>query len=240
MEGVKGLPRVHAEDLQLWDPRRGLVCGYLNKKAGITSTFSKGKWQKRWFAFKTQISAHENYSLAYFHAPDDRNPRQVFALEGARLESQSGNSFELFCLDGSHIALSVDLPEQLPIWLDTMHEVIDIATARGKVQRIRRGLKPLETQETLESNAYGASGEFSPASSPGKLSQPISPIERMQYSSKTLGVSNAYQLARKKNSPQIRLDIDISTIPPGSTERHQFEEMLVSDIHRILQVAHKV
>lgn len=32
------------------------------------------------------------------------------------------------------------------------------------------------------------------------------------------------------------MDIDTASMPPGSTERHQFEEMLVSDIERILNL----
>ena len=42
--------------------------------------------------------------------------------------------------------------------------------------------------------------------------------------------------SRRSSSPTVRLDIDTHSMPPGSTERHQFEEMFASDIRRILKL----
>jgi hypothetical protein len=57
------LPRVEQEHISQWDSRRNACCGYLSKKAGKSSSLSKGKWQKRWFVLKIQLTGHENYSL---------------------------------------------------------------------------------------------------------------------------------------------------------------------------------
>lgn len=63
--GLSYLPRVEQELVKQWDTRRNACCGYLNKKAGKTSSLSRGKWQKRWFVLKIQLTGHENYSLVH-------------------------------------------------------------------------------------------------------------------------------------------------------------------------------
>ena len=40
----------------------------------------------------------------------------------------------------------------------------------------------------------------------------------------------------KRRSPSVRLDIDISTIPPSSVQRRQFEEMFISDICKAIDI----
>ena len=36
--------------------------------------------------------------------------------------------------------------------------------------------------------------------------------------------------------PSVRIDVDIATIPPSSTQRRQFEEMFISDISKAMDV----
>jgi len=65
MTEVSTLPRVKKEELLVYDYDRDILCGFLNKKAGKSSTFSKGKWQKRWFVINVDVGIDENYSISY-------------------------------------------------------------------------------------------------------------------------------------------------------------------------------
>lgn len=239
MEGIiTGLPKITEEDLGIWDAQKQMCCGYLNKKAGLSSTFSKGKWQKRWFVLKSKISAHENYTLLYFHSPDDRLPRQVYSLDGARVDcnqfNNSSNSFELFCPDGSHLVMSGENPSQMHTWVQTLKDVVQIATERGQIQRDRRSGRPVDLATDKIMPKTATENDNNPMSTVDQVSH-INPQKPFKEISPQRNMMNPFQI-RQQKPPMIRLDVDIATIPPGSVERHQFEELLVNDIKRALQI----
>lgn len=259
MEGISVLPKLNAQDLAIWDVKRALCGGYLFKKASEASKFSKGKWQKRWFALKTDISAHENYTLQYYYSPDETTPRQVYSLDGSRVaigtdDRNSDSSFDIFCLDGTKISMSAESEEILQAWMASLEDVVEIATSRGKVQRQRRGAKPaaVETVNMIPASASQRSnniGEYdgdedadnanvfsgNNNSTGNYFKQSSSDAYGGGMSSNQPYASNVFQL-RSRRSPTVRLDIDTHSMPPGSTERHQFEEMLINDIQRILKI----
>ena len=120
--------------------------------------------------------------------------------------------------------------------------MIQVATERGKVQRSRRGRKP-ESQGVGRqiSNISGISeGTYAREGGDGHGG----PQQQNQYDEEYDGVREAYSpdqisqypSGRIRSSPIVRLDIDTHSMPPGSTERFQFEEMLTSDLTRILEL----
>ena len=60
------------------------------------------------------------------------------------------------------------------------------------------------------------------------------------YSNNNIPISVNSITSRGAKYPKVRLDIDSRSMPPGSTERHQFEEMIVSDIQKILKITDAV
>lgn len=212
MDGLSHLPRVEEEHLRVWDASRNLCCGYLNKKAGRSTSLSKGKWQKRWFAVRTSVSGHENYTVSYFHSPEDKSPRQTYNLDGASVIVAGGantsHCFDLICSDGTHVSLSADSRDTMEKWVATLQYVAEVAAARGKVQRGRWGAINNESPR----------GESSRASTLAATSSHFNPFR---------------VYARL---PSLRLDLDVATIPPGSLQRNQFEEKFTADIASALSI----
>lgn len=242
MDGLSYLPKVEKENLKIWDDKRNSCCGYLNKKAGSTSTLSKGKWQKRWFVIQLQLTAQENYNISYFHAPDDKNARQSFPLDGATIAvgagSNVGNSFQLTCSDGNNVMLGADSKQQMQQWLQSIDYVIEIATARGAMLRDRWGASPGDSQTAsiIKNTRHDQHKDMvsSLVREDGiKQANMLSPKRNTVVSNNNSNNPFHYQSAV---IPTIRLDIDINTIPPGSVQRNTFEEMFINDIAKSLDI----
>lgn len=232
MDQLSYLPRVERENLKVWDDKRNSCCGYLNKRAGSSSTLSKGKWQKRWFVIKLQINAQENYSISYYHAPDEKSARQTFTLDTASISVGSGNnignSFQLVCKDGTNIMLGADSKIQMDAWLETLDHVIEVATARGAIQRERWGAKEHSNKHLPELPAL-ASLSAAPHHTGNKGSITSPPKGVVGTNSNPFHVQVA-------TCPTVRLDVDINTMPPGSPQRNQFEELFINDICRTIDI----
>jgi Ca2+-binding EF-hand superfamily protein len=226
------LPRVEQDRLRQWDTRRNACCGYLNKKAGKTSSLSRGKWQKRWFVIKIQLTGHENYTLSYYHGPDDRSARQTFPLDNARINIVGGanvaNAFELICLDDSNITLGADSRAVMQTWVDTLLYVIEVATDRGKVQRERWGGNPTDSIALKSARQV----QDTAAEAPQRGVAVSREDEEVQLQKSTSGAFT-FQHHRL---PTVRVNVDINTMPPGSTQRNQFEEMFINDLARALSI----
>jgi Ca2+-binding EF-hand superfamily protein len=240
MDKLSYLPRVEKSDLLVWDEQRDACCGYLNKRAGKGSALSKGKWQKRWFVLKTNISGHENYSISYYHSPEEKNARQTFVLDEAALALSSGsnilNSFQIICADGTNIMLGADSEAQMQDWIDTLQYTIRIATERGKIQRERWGTSrpgdiPLKTARSLaDPTAPASSGSTADR---GAQNDRFTSVENSPNKAAT---PSPFHFGAAAALPCIRLDVDINAMPPGSTQRNQFEEMFKGDICRCLGI----
>ena len=89
------LPKVKEEDLPIYDFDRQQCCGFLEKKASQSSSFSKGKWQRRWFTINGYLTGIENYSLSYYYNPDDKEARQRFELKKSTVVHSGGNVLTL-------------------------------------------------------------------------------------------------------------------------------------------------
>jgi Ca2+-binding EF-hand superfamily protein len=247
MEKLSYLPRIEKEKLDVWDAKREACCGYMNKRAGKGSTFSQGKWQKRWFVLKIQISGHENYTLSYFHSPEEKSPRQSFILDDAKVTLGGGgnllHSFQLICSDGTNVMLGCDTDEQMHSWISTLNYAIEVATERGKIQRDRWGSTPTEktrnyTRHQLETNPSSPHNNSSHAA---MLRSPKGGNGSGGGDGNVPGVGEStstspFYYSYQQQYLSVRLDLDITTIPPGSTQRNQFEDMFCGDICRTLNI----
>ena len=285
MDSLSHLPRLEKEDLvDTWDDTRNACCAYLNKKAGKGSTFSTGKWQKRWFVLKIQLSGHDNYALSYYHSPEEKNPRQQFKLDGASLNVTTGNnlanSFQLICSDGTHVMIGCDTNEIMNMWIKSLETAMRVAAERGKVQLERRGVgkrgmgmsvqsqlsgdqfintTPTVTSDVTEpynhKNSHSKSkrndqeGDDEEAQPQQQLGQQQG--EHFEHFEEVLQKQKQRQSVMNpggtddfispfstasSTTPALRLDADINTIPPGSTQRNEFEEMFRNDIARTLGI----
>jgi hypothetical protein len=65
---------------------------------GKSSTFSRGKWQKRWFYINLDIDDSQNYELTYAYTPDDETSRHQYRLEESNLSVLGGRvDFNTWC-----------------------------------------------------------------------------------------------------------------------------------------------
>ncbi len=87
-----------------------------------------------------------------------------------------------------------------------------------------------------------------PSTNKGSSSKPNSPIKRntgpapatptAQSHGNKAKTTTAYRRQNaSKFTPSVRLDIDINSIPPSSTSRHQFKECFVADVAKYLDVS---
>lgn len=216
-----GLPKVRPEEVHVWDEEYGVCGGFLNKRAGKGSAFSKGKWQKRWFFIRLDLKGHENYCLEYSHTVDAKASRS-FPLDGANAVISSGNSFQLTVNDGTDVVMSAESAKERDDWIFTLDRAISVANSRARVIRDRQQV--LEAGGGALDESGEVVGEDDPSSPNGA-----------SHSSPTKGKRNPFNIHYRTN-PQVRLDIDINSIPPSSTKRRQFEETFVSDICRAIQI----
>lgn len=219
------------KDLLVWDDSRGQCCGYLNKKASKTSTFSKGKWQKRWFLIDIDIEDRGNYALQYFHSPEDTAPRQVFPLSKVNIKLAAGNSFVLSAGDEVLATLSADTHEAMKQWVDTLENVISVANLRARLLREHEdsGDETLGEEKKKRSHYSLLGGEIAGISS-------VSKPGRSQRSKGFDNLSPSRSAARRPVNPAVRLDVDAETIPPTSKARHQFVEMFARDVATALEI----
>jgi len=196
--------------------------GWLKKKAGVSggSLFNKGSWQRRWWSIDTEVTGSENYELEYYHYPDDKQPRQKFPLEGASLVMSGGTTFHVQLADGTLLQLKADSDEKRDQWYEMLERVITVATFRAQAlyERSRLGA------DHFGDDAAGGGGHFDDGDDGDLHSQ--SPQQQRR---------NPFKVHQRAN-PLVRLDLDISTIPPSSNQRRQFEEMFVTDVARALHV----
>jgi hypothetical protein len=229
MSATRALPEVSVKDLLVWDDARSQCCGFLNKKASKTSTFSKGKWQKRWFLIDVDIDERGNYTLQYFHSPDDATPRQVIPLHRVAIKLAAGNSFVLSSGDEALITLSADSHDVMKQWVDTLENVISVANLRARLLKEHddSGDETLGEDKKKKSHYSLLRGEMagiSSVSTPGSRSKALQSGSPMKPSSK------------RPINPAVRLDVDAETIPPTSKARHQFVEMFAKDIATALEI----
>jgi Ca2+-binding EF-hand superfamily protein len=216
--GGSSLPQLKAEDMRVWEDDYAVCGGYLSKKASKQSAFSKGRWQKRWFFVRTELRSDENYALEYAYTPDDKTSRAIFKLEGASAVVSTGNSFQVNLADGSNIVIQADSPELRDDWVAMLHAAIVVASYRGRVIR--------ERQQYLDDEG-GEEGDVDGRAEGDDAGTKASHSDRRSV--------NPFQVRYKLN-PQVRLDVDISSIPPSSTQRRQFEEMFVGDLASALNI----
>ena len=217
------LPRCHYADFKVFDKRRMVVGGWLKKKAGTSggSLFNKGAWQRRWFSIDSEVTGTENYELEYYHYPDDKTPRQKFPLEGAALVMAGGTNIQVQMSDGTMLQLKAEDGEKRNEWYEMLEKVITVATLRAQAIQ-DRSHQLFEEEEALRAGD-DEDDYFDPADPDAERPSP-------QYVHR-----NPFKIKQRAN-PLVRLDLDIGTIPPSSTQRRQFEEMFVSDVARALGV----
>lgn len=227
MSGSRALPEVSVKDLVVWDDARSQCCGFLNKKASKTSAFSKGKWQKRWFLIDVDIEENGNYSLQYYHSPDDKTPRQVFPLAKVTIKVAGGNSFILSMDDEALATLSADSHDQMKQWVDTLENVISVANLRARLlKEYDEAVVESAGEDGNKRSRYSLiRGELA-GISPGKSRQKKSSIEQ----------SPGRSPSKRSCTPAVRVDVDAETIPPTSNARHQFLELFIDDISKALEI----
>lgn len=230
-----GLPRVKKEELLVYDIDRDILCGYLSKKAGKSSTFSKGKWQKRWFVINVDVGIDENYSLSYYHHPDDKEPRQTLDLSNSKVVLSGGNNFSINFDEDYSLTLGADTKDILERWVDALQKVITVANLRDRMISTKRP-DTIRSPESFRGNQIQGHNNFHPANNNNTNNPELNNNNINNTDNIPLNNNNnpQYRIPQKL-IPTLRLDIDINTIPPGSTQRRQFVEMFASDISRVLQ-----
>lgn len=175
---------------------------------------------------------------AYYHGPDDRNARQTFPLDNAKLTVVGGanvaNSFELLCCDDSTITMGADNRTLMQNWVDTLQYVIEVASERGRVQRERWGAHQVDSiaLQSVQQVMHGASQATGIAHVPhSHFQEPADDKQRGKQHTEGL----AFRFQHHK-LPTLRLNVDINTMPPGSTQRNQFEEMFTNDLARAVSI----
>lgn len=218
----KNLPTVSDNNLLVWDSAKSKCGGYLQKKASQSSAFSKGKWQKRYFAIPLELGPKENYQLEYFHAPDDKTPRAIMSLSGATVKISTATAFVINFSDGNSISLNADTSEVMQNWVKTLENVISVSNLRERMLSQFSGHEESgdEDQNASVDKDHHGHGEES-----DNFKGFRHPKEKGNY----VKVSN-------KGWPTLRLDFDATTIPPASRERHQFVEMFCNDIAHSLGI----
>lgn len=209
MQQSQYLPKVNPEELRRWDDTYDCCGGYLKKKASSSSFMRKGQFQKRWFSIDVYIDDDSNYKIEYFHNPEDRKPRGSFPLENSAVLLSGGTSLTLTFFDDTQLSVMANSSTEMDEWVQTLEKVISVATARDKYFKDRR------KSELFISN-------------PNRVDN-ISPQANAPI--------RAFSQANQKKVPTVRIDVDINTIPPRSSQRQQFEEMLVNDFAKALNIS---
>jgi Ca2+-binding EF-hand superfamily protein len=177
----------------------------------------KGQFQKRWFSIDVHIEDDSNYKIDYFHSPDDRKPRGSFPLENSVVLLSGGTSFTITFYDDTQLAVMANSTTEMDEWIQSLEKVITVATARDKYFKDRR---------KMEVSGLNAS--------PNRSS---SPNRNATHQPQNDNVSiRAFSQANKRTVPTVRIDVDINTIPPRSSQRQQFEEMIINDFAKALNI----
>lgn len=206
------LPRIRVDELPLYDYERDSVGGFLNKKASQNSSFSKGKWQKRYFAIRHDIRGIENYSLAYFYSPSDKYSRAVYELKKTAVTLSGGLTFTLEFEDGSTLTLQAESQDNMQKWVESLEKVITVANTRERLINDKKF-----NSKSIGSNDFSGEDE-------DWHDQEEKPI-----------ASTAFRFNEKK-LPTVRLDIDIESIPPSTAQRRQFVESFINDVAKVLRI----
>lgn len=247
------IPEVSMKDLVIWDDQRSMCCGYLNKKASKSSAFSKGKYQKRWFSINIDIEANENYVLSYSHNADDK-AKQSFPLINASVKLAGGNNFVISFVDDTILTLSADNSEVMKKWIDTLENVIKVANQREKVLQTREASTNNVNNKVMQSRSaqllrgeslasrsedahHGGVSSGGGRSHGRKKPQALNVNDNEGDSEHSpLSTKSPVRAAVMTHHPALRLDIDVNTIPPSSTSRHQFLELFMEDISAALEI----
>lgn len=238
-----GLPRCHHEDFLIWNEKRKMAGGFLKKRAGgkvdkgFRSLMNRGKWQRRWFIIDTEITGSENYELSYFYTPDDAKARAKYPLAYATVLYSGGDAFQIQLATGEILHLSTEREDVKTRWFETLLRVIKIASARE--DSIQKRLTDQSEQERKEiEEDIEDSGGFDDNELTGYDDEDSRDGEgpRVVQAKKDVPSPMKAPKGTSKALPSVRLDVDIGTIPPSSTQRRQFEEMFISDISKALDV----
>lgn len=255
----EALPKMKREKTRVWDSERGVCGGYLVKKAGKGSAFMRGKWQKRWFFIKLDLLGHENYKMEYTHTPDESISQKPFELAGAHVTLLAGNSFQLTCADETILTMASEEPETRDDWVITLEHAIETANTRNRI--IQKRLNSIqddeeEDEEEFDEEPVGESESRSheqedmtrsqshvsnsengdkSRSQASEVKSPKSPGGKKLVPQVHRRQSNPFMIRHRVN-PELRVDIDINSMPPSSTQRRQFEEMFGSDLATALGI----
>ena len=200
--------------IQVWDKKYRKICGYLNKKGGSAGGGgffgNRRNWQKRFFSLEHRIGQHENYLLRYYANPLDKTPKGELSMDGCEvLEDSSKSKTEREFSFQLRVPGRKDLFE---LHADSDRERQDwIQTVRYVASvASRRGMlmrQRIGTQKATQDEAY-------------REDAPPPPKQK----------SRSQVLAR----PQLRLELDVGAVPPGSAERATFVQALQEDVARAL------
>eukprot|EP01039_Chlorochromonas_danica_P005398 gene5398-5936_t len=246
---MPSLPEVSESDLSIWDDEYSKCAGYLNKKASQSSAFRKGQWQRRWFVIETHaLSDNENYLLQYYHSPDDKTPRQGYPLANSTIKIINDLSFVLMFHDETTLALSADNSEIMRLWIQTLERVITVANMREKLMdhfdrfsdhSNDNGLNHNTTFSRSKARRGGGGGSGGGGGGGDDESNHSQASRPSQYNGTNNSNHGRLQWVRNNrfhHFPMLRLDIDLQTMPPGSSERHEFLHHLYQDFHSILGI----
>ena len=222
-----------------------MVGGWLKKRAGgkhdkpFGSIFNKGTWQRRWFIIDTEITGQENYELSYYYTPDDSKPRARYPLHHAKVLYSGGDAFQIQLADNQIVQLSTEREDVKNKWYETLVRVIKIASAREEAieRRLAAEEKDMETPERDAGEGVDIEGEHEYTGYDEDDHRAYHLERDKKESGGADGVrGKAMKKGTSKQLPSLRLDVDISTIPPSSTQRRQFEEMFASDVAQALDL----
>lgn len=220
---ASNLPRVKTEDLAVYDFDREIPCGFLYKKAGQNSTFSKGKWQKRWFVLDCHpVDITDNYSLVYFHSPDDKKPSHTFGLSGATISLLGDNNFQINFSDGTLVQLGADSIENRDKWISSIEKVVSVANLRARFIT-----KKQPNEESPKKAVRIIADPTNHENRNGSIIEEESNAEMFRN-----GAPNKIE----RHFPTLRVGLDAHSIPPSTTQRRQFEETFLFDISEALHV----
>jgi Ca2+-binding EF-hand superfamily protein len=227
-----GLPRCHHEDFLIYNDKRKVAGGFLKKKATQSSYFSKGSWQKRWFSIDQFVTGEENYELVYRYTPDDREPRKAYPLHHAQVVYTGGNSLQLSVVGDTEsiVNLAADKEKDINKWYDTLTRVIQVATTRHEM---------IEARRAAAAAAKGENVDYDDGNIENAIDGDDSSPRQIGMMNESMQQSQGWGSPTKpkvKLLPSIRLQVDIETIPPSSTQRRQFEETFVADVTRAMQI----
>ena len=135
-------------------------------------------------------------------------------------------------------------------WVDTLQYIIEIASERGRVQRERWSSHQVDSialqsvQQVMHGQGPSSSQPpyhpHSPLTSPHDHRSPQPQREFQEPQEEGGNLDDVPKPVTEQRSfrfqhhklPTLRLNVDINTMPPGSTQRNQFEEMFSNDVSR--------